>query len=102
MFVIKEEGDTSGLSTNSRGGENSLDSRYIQKGEPTGFADGSDVGCERGLTDNSKVFDLSNLNGLPFMKIRKPRRRGFVLVYCFFGEVGVLFSDLVLYSMPQT
>lgn len=27
------------------------------------------------------------------MKIRKPRRRGFVLVYCFFGEVGVLFSD---------
>lgn len=47
MFVIKEEGDTSGLSTNSRGGENSLDSRYIQKGEPTGFADGSDVGDMR-------------------------------------------------------
>ena len=36
------------------------------------------------------------------MKMRKARRRGFVLVYCFFGEVGVLFSDLVLYSMPQT
>ena len=47
MFVIKEKGDVSDLSTNSRGGENSLDSRYIQKVEPTGFADGSDVGCER-------------------------------------------------------
>lgn len=47
MFVIKEEGDASGLSTNSRGGENSMDSRYIQKVEPAGFADGSDVGCER-------------------------------------------------------
>ena len=50
MFVIKEEGDASGLSANSRGGENSMDSRYIQKVEPAGFADGSDVGCEKEIT----------------------------------------------------
>lgn len=49
MFAIKEEGDASGLGlgTNSSGREMPLDSGYMLKAQPAGFADGSDVGCDR-------------------------------------------------------
>ena len=33
--------------------------RMYFKGKPTGFADGLDVGCERRVKDDSKVFSLS-------------------------------------------
>lgn len=56
-----------------------MDSGYIFKVQPTGFANGSDVGyeSERGVKDESKVFDLSDLNELLFIEMR---RKGFVLV----------------------
>lgn len=47
MCVITQAGDASGWGTDRRAREGSLDSGYMLKMQPGGFADGSDVGCER-------------------------------------------------------
>lgn len=47
MCVITQAGDASGWGTDRRAREGSLDSGYMLKVQPAGFADGSDVGCER-------------------------------------------------------
>lgn len=47
MCVITQAGDASGWGTDMRAREESLDSGYMLKVQPAGFADGSDVGSSR-------------------------------------------------------
>lgn len=47
MSVITEAGDASGWGIDRRAREELSGSGYMLKVQPTGFADGSDVGCER-------------------------------------------------------
>lgn len=83
-----------------------MDSGYVFKVQPTGFADGSDVGyeSERGVKDESKVFDLSDLNELLFIEMR---RKGFCacLMLCWSkaGGEDVLFwlSTVVSQTSPK-